>query len=103
MHYLWKLFLLLSPLLLVSSSTAQRLEDTLATSTNITFTAASLSPQAQTLYLEQKKRIADARAAALDEMISTSVLELESKALNSTPDKLIAAKRASVGEPSAAE
>ena len=103
MQHLRNLFLLVTPLLLVSSSTAQRLDDTLATSTNITFTAASLSEQVQSLYLEQTKRIAGLRTAALDEMIATSVLELESRALNSTPDKLVGAKRKSVTAPTPAE
>jgi protein-disulfide isomerase len=97
------LFALILPALLVFTVDAQRLDDQLATSKNAAFTASSLSPQGQKLYLEQRKILAENRAELLASMIATDLLDLESKALNSTPDKLLAARRAKVVEPTAAE
>jgi protein-disulfide isomerase len=99
----FKLFVLLLPALFVLSVDAQRPDDALATSGNITFTAASLSPSGQKLYLEQRKIISENRAQILAGMIDTAILELESKSLNSTPEKLTAAQRAKVAEPTTAE
>jgi protein-disulfide isomerase len=98
-----KLLALILSTLFVFSVDAQRLDDQLATSKNTTFTASSLSPSGQKLYLEQRKMIADNRTELLTGMIATAVLDLESKALNSTPDKLLAAQRTKAAEPTAAE
>jgi len=98
-----KLFVLLFLALFVFSVDAQRLDDQLATSRNITFTASSLSTAGQKLYLEQRKMLAENRTDLLSGMIATAVLELESKALNSTPEKLLAAERGKVAEPTSAE
>lgn len=91
------------PVLLVASVGAQRLDDVLAKSTNTTFTAVSLSPQAQKLYLEQRKRVAEVRTALLEQMIANAVLDLESKTLNSTREKLLASQRAKAPQPTPAD
>ena len=95
--------LILAPALFCSGVTAQRLDDVLATSTNSTFTASSLSPQGQKIYLEQRKLMSETRAQLLSEMVANAVLELEAKASNSTKEKLLAAQRTKVAEPKAAE
>jgi len=103
MRYFCKLLVILTPAIFFCGVSAQRLEDPLATSTNTTFTVASLSPQAQKLYLERRVRIAEARTQLLAEMIAKDVLDLESKELNSTSQKLLAAQRAKAAQPTAAE
>jgi protein-disulfide isomerase len=103
MQYFWKLLLIATPVILFSGANGQRLDDILATSTNTTFTAASISPPAQKLYLERRTQMADVRTALLEEMIAKAVLELEGKALNSTGDKLVLAQRAKAPAPTAAE
>src|SRR6188508_1855714 len=91
-------------LLLISFScalplTAQRLEDVLASSSKATYTAASLSPNAQKYYLERRKLIADTRTDSFNRMITEALLELEAKALSSTPDKLMADQQNKVRDP----
>lgn len=103
MRHSQQLFAIVVSALLVFSIDAQRLDDQLATSKNTTFTAASLSPEGQKIYLEQRKFLAENRSDLLARMIANAVLELESKALNSTPEKLIAAPRTKVAEPTAVE
>jgi protein-disulfide isomerase len=102
MRNLLKLFLLLM-LILPTAAAAQRLDDILATSTNINFTAASLSERGRTVYLEQRNHLSHVRTDVFNEMVADAVLELESKALRSTPDKLLAAKRSAVRPPTEAE
>jgi protein-disulfide isomerase len=103
MRHLSKFLPILAILMCFPGAFGQRLDDVLATSTNATYTAASLSPEGQKLYLGQRKLIADTRAQLLSEMIANTILDLESKALNSTPEKLIAAQRVKVSNPSAAD
>ena len=103
MHHTWKVLLILAPALLFSTAKAQRLDDVLATSTNTKFTAASLSPQAQKLYVEQRKRMAEDRTQLLEQMIANSVLDLEAKTLGSTREKVLTAQRAKASQPTAAE
>jgi protein-disulfide isomerase len=88
------------PLLTVE---AQRLDDVLATSTSTKFTAASLTPEVQKYYLEKRKIVAEGRTELLSAMIANTVLELEAKALNTTPEKLLAAQRSKAKVPTAAE
>src|SRR5215213_7109609 len=103
MRHFWKLLLILTPALFCSAVAAQRIDDVLATSTNATFTAATLSPQGQKLYLEQRKMLADTRTELLSEMIANAVLELEARATNSTKEKLLATQRTKAAQPTAAE
>ncbi|MEO6333703.1 MAG: thioredoxin domain-containing protein [Pyrinomonadaceae bacterium] len=103
MRRFWTLLLIFMTPLMVLVANGQRLDDVLATSANSTFTAASLSPQGQKIYLEQRKLIADTRTELLSEMVAHSVLELESRALNSTTEKLLAAQAAKLARPTAGE
>ena len=97
------LFTAIFLLLLLPNVFAQRAEDVLATSKDITYNASSLSPQGQKFYLEQRRMLSETRTSLLDEMIAESILEAESKLQNTTADKLLAAQRAKVPEPTAAE
>jgi protein-disulfide isomerase len=97
------LFLFIISLCCALSSTAQRLEDVLASSSKTTYTAASLSPGVQKYYLERRKIIADTRAELLNRMIADAVLDLEAKALGSTPEKLLADQQNKVRDPTPAE
>lgn len=77
--------------------------DVLATSKNATYKVSSLSAEGQKVFTEQRKLISETRKRLLDAMISEAVVELESKAQNTTQDKLLAGVRAKVTEPTAAE
>ena len=89
--------------LLVSAAFAQRTEDVLATSKDITYQASSLSPEGQKFYLEKRRLLSETRTALLNEMVSESILEAESKLQNTTADKLLAAQRSKVNEPTSEE
>lgn len=99
MQYFQKLSLIIIPTLFVLCANAQRLDDTLATSTNTTFTAASLSPSGQKFYLEQRTILSETRSDLFSTMIANAVLELESKALGTTAEKLLAAQQAKAKAP----
>ncbi|MEO8572717.1 MAG: thioredoxin domain-containing protein [Pyrinomonadaceae bacterium] len=103
MRHFLRLLLVLLPAIFYTGITAQRLDDVLATSSNSTFTAASLSPEGQKIYLEQRKTLADARTELLSEMIANAVLALEARAINSTKEKLLAAQRTKLAQPTTAE
>ena len=90
-------------LLFFTHTYAQRTDEVLATSTGATYKAANLSPNGQRIYSERRKIIGDARTQLLNAMISDVVLGLESKALNTTREKLLTAQRANVKEPAATE
>ena len=103
MRLFCKFLLVLLPVLLSPDAKAQRLDDVLATSTNTTFTAASLSPDGQRMYTERRKQIAETRAELLNQMIAKAVLDLEAKALSTPTEKLLASQRARAPEPTAQE
>ncbi len=103
MRYFQKLVVILLPTLFVFCVQAQRPDDQLATSKNTVFTAASLSPAGQKLYLEQRKIISENRSHILSDMIAKAVLELESNALKTTAEKLFAVQREKAPEPTATE
>ena len=103
MHLFSKFLVVLLTLLVASGIEAQRLDDVLATSTPATFTAASLSPDGQRMYTDRRKHIAERRTELLNQMIAKAVLDLEARALNTSTEKLIAAQRAKVPEPTAQE
>ena len=82
---------------------AQKLSDVLATSKVRTYTAADLSEDGQKAYLGQRNEIAAARERYFSEFVTDELLDLESKAVNSTPEKLIAVEKAKVPDPTAAQ
>jgi protein-disulfide isomerase len=96
-------FLLFAVVIFFSHANAQRPDEVLATSTGMTYSAASLTPDGQKLFSEQRRAVADTRTRLLSETISDLLLELESKAQNSTPEKLLAIQQAKVPEPTATE
>jgi protein-disulfide isomerase len=93
----------LAAVVFLSPASAQRSEEVLATSTGTVYRASSLSPDAQKLFAEQRKVLADARTDALSEMVSEILLDLESRARGSTPEKLLNAERAEASPPNATE
>ena len=95
------LFVLLITLLHVVS--AQKLTDVLATSKVRTYTAADLSEDGQKAYLGQRDEIAAARERYFSEFVTDELLDLEAKAGNSTPEKLIAVEKAKVPDPTVAQ
>lgn len=97
MKYLFFFAFLLSAV----SAIAQKQPEILATSTAITFTPDSLSAEGRQLYDHQAEIIGQVRTRALYEMVNGIVLDLEAKALNSTPEKLMAAARERAPQPTA--
>ena len=94
------LFTLLS---FATVASAQTGASPLATAKGRTFTAADLSPEGQAVFKNQKKTIESGRAALFGQMIAETLLELEAKAVASTPDKLVAAERSKVATPAPAQ
>jgi protein-disulfide isomerase len=97
---LWVIF---ATALLVATADAQQSDDTLATSTTTTFKVSSLSPNGQRIYAERRKLVADARTSLLGATVADALLDLESKAQNTTREKLVAAQKAKASEPTEAE
>lgn len=93
------LFILLCTASLIEAQKA----DALATAKGLTFTAASLSPEGQKAYAERNLQLAGTRTTLFSRMVTEMLLEAEAKATNSTPQKLIAAAKAKVAEPTAAQ
>jgi protein-disulfide isomerase len=78
-------------------------DGTLATSTGKTYKASSLSPEGQKLYAERQKFIAETRSILFSAMLSEILVDLETKAQNTTREKLLAGVRAKVAEPTAVQ
>ena len=96
-------FVILVLVLLACAAYGQRLDEVLATSTSTSYKVSSLSPDAQKLYLDQRKLVADTRTSLLAAMISNVLLDLESKAQNLSREKLIATQKTKIAEPTPAE
>ena len=97
------MFRSLAIILLLSSLTAAQSADILATATGKSFKAADLSPEIAVQLANQKKVLAEMRTQLLGQMIAHELLDLEAKATGSTPDKLLAAQRTKVADPTAAQ
>ena len=96
-------FCLIGFLLCVYSTPAQKLTDVLATAKGRTFTAASLPAPVQEAYLAQRSNVETNRLNLFSELITNELLDLEAKANGSTPEKLIAAEKAKVPDPTATQ
>lgn len=103
MTHLKKLCVIFAAVLLVATADAQQSDDTLATSTTTTFKVSSLSPNGQRIFAERRKLVADARTSLLGAAVADALLDLESKAQNTTREKLLATQKAKAPEPTAAE
>ncbi|MDI1242421.1 MAG: thioredoxin domain-containing protein [bacterium] len=90
-------------LFLLSSSAIGQTAATIATATGRTFTSADLSPEARSEFTEQKKALENTRTQLLGQMIAEELLDREAKAAGSTREKLLAAQRARVTGPTAAQ
>ena len=80
---------------------AQIAETTLATAKGKTFTQSVLSPDGRNAFANQKAQFEAARTELLSQTIAEGLLDLESKAGGSTPEKLISSVRSKVPEPAA--
>lgn len=94
---------LIGLLLFVHSAPAQKLTDVLASAKSRTFTAASLPSPVQEAYLAQRTKTEANRVNLFSELITSELLDLEAKAAGSTPEKLIAAEKAKVPDPTAVQ
>ncbi len=90
-------------LLLVFPATlfAQNADVVLATGKGKSFSQSVLSPTGQNLFANQKAQYEAARTELLSQMIAEGLLDMETKAVGSTRDKLIATVRGKVPEPAA--
>jgi len=88
---------------LSSLAAAQTADGVLATATGKTFKAVDLSSEVQAQFSNQKKALEDTRTQLLGQMIAEDLLDIEAKAAGSTRGKLIAAERAKVADPTAAQ
>jgi protein-disulfide isomerase len=89
--------------LLLSTHAAGQSAATIATAKGRTFTSADLSHEVQGQFANQKKALEDTRTQLLGQMIAEELLDTEAKAVGSSSDKLLAAQRAKVSEPTAAQ
>ncbi len=103
MNYFRKLSVVVTAILLACAANGQRPDEVLATSTGMTYKVSSLSPEGQKLYAERRTLISDTRTRLLTAMIAEVLLELETKAQNSTREKIFALQKAKVAAPTAAE
>ncbi|MEP7212919.1 MAG: thioredoxin domain-containing protein [Acidobacteriota bacterium] len=85
------LFITTCILIAAAATFAQQADAILATAAGKNFTSASLSKEGQKLYADQRSAIAKHREERLAKMVRSAVLELEAKAVATTPEKLIAA------------
>ncbi|CAN5768643.1 hypothetical protein BH20ACI4_BH20ACI4_17050 [soil metagenome] len=86
------------------SAFAQKADEVLATAANKTFTASILNDQAQQIWLNRQKIIADERLELFAEQVSGILLSMEAAARKTTIEKLLAAEvAAKVPDPSAAQ
>lgn len=81
----------------------QTANDIVATAAGKNFTPASLSADGQKLYAEREASSKAARRGLLNGMIQTMLIDLESKAMSVTPEKLLAGAFAKIADPTAAE
>lgn len=102
MFHLSAAFALIVLTLIITNAQGQE-GDTIATSTGKTYKVSSLTPDAQKLYAERQKFIAETRTMLFSAMMSETLVELEAKAQNSTRDKLLAGAKAKLTEPTPAE
>jgi protein-disulfide isomerase len=95
--------LFLTLFLIPAAVSAQTPEGVIATAKGKSFAVAVLSLEGQQALANGKAAIESARTNLLSQMIAEEILGLEAKAVGSTPEKLIAAARAKVPEPPAAQ
>ena len=89
--------------ILSTLAAAQTADGILATATGKSFKAADLSPEVQGQFANQKKAIEDTRTQLFGQMIAEDLLDIEAKAAGMTGEKLIAAERAKIADPTTAQ
>jgi protein-disulfide isomerase len=75
----------------------------LAAAKGRSFTAADLSPEGQSHVANLKRTLEQNRTQLLGQMIAEALLELEAKAVGTTPNKLVENQRATAANPTAAQ
>ena len=106
MKFIAAIFCLLIFCLLIFSFSvsAQKPEEILATATGKTFTVSVLDAQAQNIWQNRQKIVADARLELFAKQVSGVLLAAEAAARKTTVEKLLAAEvSAKVADPSAAQ
>jgi len=88
---------------LLSSTLVGQTAETIATATGRTFTSADLSSEARSEFTNQKKALENTRTQLLGQMIAQELLDIEAKGAGSTREKLLAAQRSKVSQPTAAQ
>ena len=88
---------------LLAAYAAGQTVETIATAEGLTFSAADLSPEVRNELANQKKARENTRTQLLGQMIAEELLDTEAKAAGSTREKLLAAQRAKVAEPTASQ
>ncbi len=89
--------------LLAVSTFAQKPDDVLATAAGRSFKVADLGTEAQQAVASIPTRTFATRTAILDQMVNQRLLDAESKALGTSPGKIIAGEKAKVPAPAEAE
>jgi protein-disulfide isomerase len=92
--------------LLIFAMTAAALAqqpEILVTSTLKTFTTADLSVEARNAWLQRDRALANAREQLLTQMVTETVLDLEAKAVGSTPAKIVSQIRSKIPDPTDAD
>jgi protein-disulfide isomerase len=90
-------------LLTLCSVTVAQTESALATSSLRSFTSADLSPDVGLAWSSRDKSYAAAREQLLSQMVSQTLFDLQAKAANTTPAKLIEQQKSGVADPSETE
>lgn len=98
-----RITLLLTTVAITTYSIAAQTPGPIATIQGKPITASSLSPEAQQALGSQKQEFETLRQTLYNEMAGSAILELESKATNISPEKLIAAEAAKAPSPTAEE
>ena len=94
-----KFFAVVALFLFAVTVFAQQKTEILATSTALNFTPESLNAEARQLYEGQAQVVAQLRTRLLYEMANGIILDLESKAQNTTPERLLAAAKTKLAPP----
>ncbi|MEQ1922152.1 MAG: thioredoxin domain-containing protein [Pyrinomonadaceae bacterium] len=98
-----KLFTLIFCLLLSLSSFAQKPDDVLATATGRTWTIKDLSPEAREAHTTFPAKVANVRKQLLSQMLGESLIEIEAKSRNISPQAVVKAEAKKVKDPTPAE
>src|SRR5436305_7701408 len=95
-----KVFLLLT---LFAAAAVAQTSGILASANGRNFTEADLSPDARAAWQKRAESYAATRGQLLSDMVTDIVLEMEAKALSTTPAKLVEEQKRKIADPSETE